>query len=182
MRIIVSFIRLFLRTGWCVCDFMLRLLESYFTPPPLMCPVWEQRHGSLTCHIVPRHCLMIRECWRHSAASGVIKCCRGAAILPQICLGLWPRLSQASHFIFFSACSLSPPHLLFFPFEWSDPLSSLEVPLNGCMPSSIAFNVRKDWGINLCRPDCLLVLLESLRPNCVMSFFFLSPVSWLFFI
>ena len=53
-------------------------------------------------------------------SSGVIKCCRGAAKLPQICLGLWPRLSQAdvfffspdSHLIFFSACS--PPRPTFF--------------------------------------------------------------------
>lgn len=93
---------------------MLHLLECYFTPLPLMCPVREQQHGSLTCHIVACHCLMIRECWRHSAASGVINCCRGAAILPQICLGLWPRLSQADVFSPTLIWSHFTPYLPFF--------------------------------------------------------------------
>lgn len=88
----------------CVHDFMLHLLQCYFTPQPLMCSVREQQHGSLTCHTVAGHCVMIRVCWRHSESSGVIKWCIGEASLPQICLRLWHRLSQAyvySHFIYF---------------------------------------------------------------------------------
>lgn len=91
----------------CAHGFMLHLLECYFTLQPLMCPVREQQHGSLTCHTVAGHCVMIRECWRHSESSGVIKWCRGAAGLPQICLRLWHMLSQAyvySLFILFCIC------------------------------------------------------------------------------
>lgn len=87
----------------CVHDFMLHLLQCYFTPQPLMCSVREQQHGSLTCHTVAGHCVMIRVCWRHSESTGVIKWCIGPASLPQICLRLWHRLSQAyvySHFIY----------------------------------------------------------------------------------
>lgn len=84
----------------CVHDVMLHLLQRYFTPPPLIRPVRERQHGSLTCHIVAWHCLMIRECWRHSAASGVIDCCGGAAALPQIRLGPRPRLSEPPLFLF----------------------------------------------------------------------------------
>lgn len=86
----------------CVC--LLHLLQCYFTPQPLMCSVREQQHGSLTCHTVAGHCVMIRVCWRHSESTGVIKWCIGPASLPQICLRLWHRLSQAyvySHFIYF---------------------------------------------------------------------------------
>ncbi len=92
-----------------VCDVMLRLFECYFTPLPLMRSVRRQQHGPLTCHIVAWYCLMIRECWRHSAASGVINCCGGTAILPWICLGLWPRLSQLSFYLFLCSLSFPPP-------------------------------------------------------------------------
>lgn len=108
----------------CVCDFMLHLLECYFSSPPLMCPVREQQHGSLTCHIVAWHCLMIRECWRHSAVSGATT---GAAIRPQICLGLWLGLSWDNVFFLLSfylfLCLLSFPNLFSIWMGWPFVLS-----------------------------------------------------------
>lgn len=94
---------------------MLHLPEYYFNPLSLMCPVREQQHGSLTCHIVAWRCLMIRGSWKHSAASGANNCCGGLAILPQICLGAvadavtgWCSFfSIPTHFIFFCARTFS---------------------------------------------------------------------------
>lgn len=101
-----------------VCYFMLHLLECYLSPLALICPVREQQHGSLTCHIVAQHCLMIRECWRHSAVSGVISCCGATAIHPQICLGPRPRMSSPASFCL-STLSLFLPHPVSIWVVWS---------------------------------------------------------------
>lgn len=103
----------------CVRDFMLYPFECYFTPPPLMCPVREQQHGSLTCHIVAWHCLMIRECRRHSTALGW----SSAVEVPQNCHKFVSGCGRGCHrlmFFFltliwsFSLPALSPPPTLFF--------------------------------------------------------------------
>lgn len=133
-----------IRLSVCLWHFMLSLLDCYFTPLPLMRPVTEQQCGSLSCHIVRLHCVMIRERWTHSAGSGVINCCRGAALMPQLGLWLWLRLSQADVSFFWLSFDLFLCLRCFFSIWMVWPLSLNW--LNVLMPSTIDW---KDWSMHL---------------------------------
>lgn len=102
----------------CVCDVMLHLFECYFTPLPLMLSVREQQHGSLTCHIVAWHCLMMRVLKTLSSLWGdqlLWRCSNTAsnmsrAVAEAVTYGCFFFSLSNSHFIFFSLLALfSPP-------------------------------------------------------------------------